>query len=120
MRAPIDICFKSLAQPVFVEADYFRFARHPPLNCGKDQEIFRQAPCALCGGSWKCAYCNRYPASNYIDVGKTFLWRMHHEQTVCEFIYVRPHWTVITAGNTVVLRKWTSVSLLTPNTFNLM
>ena len=28
MRAPIDVCFKCLAQPVFVEADYFRLARY--------------------------------------------------------------------------------------------
>jgi hypothetical protein len=50
-------------------------------------------------GSWKCAYCNRYPASNYTYDSKTFLWRMRHEQTLCEFIYVRPHWTVVIAGN---------------------
>ena len=31
--------------------------RRPPV--AKDQEIFRQVPCALCGDSGKCAYCNR-------------------------------------------------------------
>ena len=29
MRAPIDVCFKFLAQPVLVESDYFRFGRRP-------------------------------------------------------------------------------------------
>src|SRR6478752_3585211 len=43
-------------------------------RCGKDQETFRQVPCALCGDSW-CAHCNQYPASNYIHVSKIFLWR---------------------------------------------
>ena len=52
----------------------------------KDQELFRQVPCALCGDAGTCAYCSRYPASNYIHVSKTFLWRIRHEQTLCEFI----------------------------------